>query len=211
MAEMAPPSGQDSGSGNNIAPQRPTGALQNTQSASNAIPTEGSSTLKKRRNHRGGKRKKNRRQSFAAGPANLGTGEGSKSNLDLLEPPASTSRPTFYRLGQSGRNMSSTSLDSEALLDHRYADSSLIASKLGKGVSNPIICLEIIRRCELAETVSSIRMLTATEPLRVHTSQVPHIDPNTRTLSSQMRDSNGEVDLTEHTYLQVVRARKMIS
>jgi len=122
MAETAPPSRQAEGSGDQLnVPQRPTGALQNTQSTSNAVPTatDEAPSLKKRRNHRGGRKKKNRRQSFAATSDAPGIGDGH----DLRESPAPiTARPTFYRLGQSGgRNLSETSLDSEALLDHRWA------------------------------------------------------------------------------------------
>jgi len=123
MAETAPPSGQASGTGDQpSAPRRPTGALQNTQSTSNAVPeaTEGAPSPKKKRNHRGGKKKKNRRQSFAAPADTPSIGDG-RPTLELREAPTPlASRPTFYRLGQSGgRNMSETSLDSEALLDHR--------------------------------------------------------------------------------------------
>ncbi|MCJ1413775.1 CorA metal ion transporter [Xylographa parallela] len=104
-------------------PQRPTDNLQNTQSTSNAVPTVSGevNAFKKRRNHRGGKKKKNRRQSFAAPSDNPGLGDGARSSHDLLEAPASSAqRPSFYRLGQSGvGNLSDTSLDSSALLDHR--------------------------------------------------------------------------------------------
>ena len=124
MADHAPPGGQASGAGQgSAAPQRPTASAQNIQSTSNAAPTvtEESAALKKRRNHRGGKKKRNRRQSFAPTPDNPGLGEGSRSNHDLLTASMSaTPRPPFYRLGQSGgRNLSETSLDSQALLDHR--------------------------------------------------------------------------------------------
>ncbi|MCJ1405241.1 CorA metal ion transporter [Xylographa trunciseda] len=104
-------------------PERPTDALQNTQSTSNAVPTASGevNAFKKKRNHRGGKKKKNRRQSFAAPSDNPGLGDGARSSHDLLDPPASSAqRPSFYRLGQSGAgNLSDTSLDSSALLDHR--------------------------------------------------------------------------------------------
>ena len=124
MADSAPPSGQASGAGREAAaPQRPTGPLQNTQSTSNAVPTihEEPAAFKKRRKNKSGKKKKNRRQSFAPPLDNPGIGEASRSNHDLLETSMSaTPRPPFYRLGQSsGRNLSETSLDSQALLDHR--------------------------------------------------------------------------------------------
>ena len=124
MAAATPIGGQSPGTTNeSTAPQRPTEALQNTQSTTNALPMVAgeSAGLKKRRNHRGGKKKKNRRQSFAVTSDEPGQGDGNRSNRDLLDVNrASASRPSFYRLGQSGRNLSETSLDSEALLDHRY-------------------------------------------------------------------------------------------
>ncbi|KAI9701764.1 MAG: CorA metal ion transporter [Candelina mexicana] len=73
---------------------------------------------KKRKNHRSGRKKRNRRQSFAPSSEN---GEGvpiqstrPDDNLrDIQESEAA--QPSFYGRG----NLSSTSLDSEALLDHR--------------------------------------------------------------------------------------------
>ena len=93
----------------------------NTQSTTDAVTlAQGGqqAAAKRRRNHRGGK-KKNRRPSFAGeDPANV---DGPRSNQHSLEPPASGApRPPFYKLGQSnGGNLSDTSLDSQALLDHR--------------------------------------------------------------------------------------------
>ncbi|MCJ1355630.1 MAG: CorA metal ion transporter [Icmadophila ericetorum] len=104
--------------------QRPTEALQNTQSTSNAVPTSSKidpTTGKKRRNHRGGKKKRNRRQSFAA-PGQEAEGiEAMRQSQNMMESATSAStRPPMYRLGQSGGlNLSDTSLDSQALLDHR--------------------------------------------------------------------------------------------
>lgn len=104
--------------------QRPTDALLITQSTSNVIaPVEGDQATagKKRRNHRAGKKKKPRRQSFAPPGDECDNGAAMRSSQDLLEQSRSTGpRPPFYRLGQSGgRNLSETSLDSEMLLDHR--------------------------------------------------------------------------------------------
>jgi len=94
------------------------------QSASAAFPTaqgEQTAPSKRRRNHRGGKHKKNRRKSFAIAEDESGGVEALRSSRDHLDPlTPDPARPSFYRLGQSGgRNLSSTSLDSEALLDHR--------------------------------------------------------------------------------------------
>ncbi len=104
--------------------QRPAEASSNTKSTDDMQNTgQGEQTAagKKRRNHRGGRKKKGRRQSFAIGNDE----EQSMQNPDRTaqDPNAAsasgTLRPAFYRLGQSGRNLSSTSLDSQALLDHR--------------------------------------------------------------------------------------------
>ncbi|TVY31840.1 putative metal ion transporter [Lachnellula subtilissima] len=78
-------------------PQRPepTAIQSGEAAASNAT-----------RNHRGGKKKRTRRQSFAAS-AEDSNGTGSRS----------AARDSFYRV--QGRNMSGTSIESEALLDHR--------------------------------------------------------------------------------------------
>lgn len=74
---------------------------------------------KKKRNHRGGKKKRARRQSFAA---SIGDGSG------MPETPQShvgdvqnAAKASFYRL--QGRNLSNTSLESESLLDHREQQS----------------------------------------------------------------------------------------
>lgn len=104
--------------------ERPTEALLHTQSTSNAVPGvqgEQAPASRKRRNHRAGKKKKARRQSFAVPEDDEGNEHRDRPGLDLRGQPHSTAaRPPFYRLGQSGsRNLSETSLDSSALLDHR--------------------------------------------------------------------------------------------
>lgn len=115
------------GADENSRAQHPTEGLIATQSTSNAVPQisgEGVAASKRRRNHRGGQRKKkNRRQSFATPneePEGGATGATGRPNRDHLQPPSTAKRPSFYRLGHSGRrNLSDTSLDSQALLDHR--------------------------------------------------------------------------------------------
>lgn len=120
----AGPSGRESSTGTNPSvPHRPTEALLNTQSTADVLAAaQGDpNAASKRRNHRGGKKKKkNRRQSFLPAAAEE-EGDPARSSQNLHEPAASTTpRPPFYRLGQSGgRNLSETSLDSNALLDHR--------------------------------------------------------------------------------------------
>ena len=73
----------------------------------------------KKRKHRGAKRKRNRRQSFATRSEATDTSEMAKERPSLLDAPTTQSapRPDFYRLGQ---NHSNTSLDSDVLLDHRW-------------------------------------------------------------------------------------------
>ncbi|KAF2008443.1 cora-domain-containing protein [Aaosphaeria arxii CBS 175.79] len=68
----------------------------------------------KKRKHRGGKKRRNRRQSFATTAAAIGADdEAEEERPSLANNPASSS---FYRLTE---NHSNTSLESEALLDHR--------------------------------------------------------------------------------------------
>ncbi|KAK4994223.1 CorA metal ion transporter [Elasticomyces elasticus] len=88
------------------------------RSTASEAPGEGS-TQKKRR-HRGGKKKRNRRQSFLA-PSDNAESEIGDERPSLLNVPgrqSATHSASFYRL-QDGRKESNTSLDSEALLDHR--------------------------------------------------------------------------------------------
>ena len=103
--------------------QKPPEALNKTVDTPNALGTgqaEQAAASKRRRNHRGGKRKKGRRQSFAVAGDGPGDGNPAASNQGVREQSGSNApTPPFYRLGQSGRNLSSASLDSEALLDHR--------------------------------------------------------------------------------------------
>ncbi|KAK3074057.1 CorA metal ion transporter [Teratosphaeriaceae sp. CCFEE 6253] len=75
---------------------------------------------KRRKTHRGGKnRRKTRRPSFAASASENGAGMDERpSLLDAPDPRSSAHQHSFYRL-QSGSNRSNTSLESEALLDHR--------------------------------------------------------------------------------------------
>jgi hypothetical protein len=128
MATREPNPGNGGGNGQNrnhaasSVAHRPIEALENTQSTSAAVPQASQAQpSKKRRNHRSNKKKKhNRRQSFVleneegemipAGMSNR-NGEGAAS---------AAARPGLYRLGQSGGgNLSDTSINSDALLDHR--------------------------------------------------------------------------------------------
>lgn len=125
---------------NQTAPTRPTVApLQETSATadqSNQSFAQAQPETKKKRKHRGKKSKKSRRQSFAA--------PSEETSLPSVMPEImedqhvgnrSTSglRQSFYRLGQPGGNLSSTSLDSECLLDHRYVIAFIVPLRHGRG------------------------------------------------------------------------------
>ena len=102
--------------------QRPTDTLIDMQlnTASEASVQSNQTTGKKRKNHRAGKKsRRNRRQSFL--PSTQEEDFGSRGIDRPAEPPTSaTAQPPFYRVTTSGgRNLSDTSLASDALLDHR--------------------------------------------------------------------------------------------
>jgi len=84
----------------------------------------GASSSKKKKTHRGpGKKRKNRRQSFAA-PSEGGDSPSPAAERPGLEDvPEVPHEQSFYRLGNRATN-SNGSLESEALLDHRYDSTS---------------------------------------------------------------------------------------
>ncbi|KAJ9157934.1 CorA family metal ion transporter [Pleurostoma richardsiae] len=90
----------------------PGGLNVDAPSASTAAVESRTQAPRRRKNHRGGKKKKKtRKQSFAAHTDDLTQDEGPESALNAA-------RESFYNLNRGG-NISGTSLDSEALLDHR--------------------------------------------------------------------------------------------
>ncbi|KAH7115326.1 hypothetical protein B0J11DRAFT_540325 [Dendryphion nanum] len=97
-------------------PPTPTsipGPASYAEAATNAPPTIPGAA--KKRKHRGGKKRRNRRQSFAATAESIGSADVDNEPRPNLNPnPSNTS--SFYRLNN---NRSNTSLESEALLDHR--------------------------------------------------------------------------------------------
>ncbi|KAF8848326.1 cora-domain-containing protein [Acephala macrosclerotiorum] len=107
-------------------PQRPQPtALQGAEgpSQSNATLRPESAARaapKKKRNHRGGKKKRARKQSFAASTED-GHGMLDTSQSYRAGSTENAARASFYRL--QGRNLSNTSIESEALLDHREQQS----------------------------------------------------------------------------------------
>jgi magnesium transporter len=103
-----------SGAGNAATSSGPSYAA----AASSNTPGSSSAPPKKKKTHRGGKKRKNRRQSFAAG-------------VDLAQGDSMDERPSLANVASHGQsrgsngfyrthsNLSNTSLESEALLDHR--------------------------------------------------------------------------------------------
>ncbi len=109
-------------------PRRPDPtALQSPQEALNApnvtlhpnfVGAEPAPKKKKSRNHRGGKKKRPRKQSFGLSNDGSELPETSQSHRSRSPSADNAARASFYRL--EGKNMSNTSIESEALLDHRY-------------------------------------------------------------------------------------------
>ncbi|KAF1942501.1 cora-domain-containing protein [Clathrospora elynae] len=94
----------------------PTGNPGGASSARPSLPAEASSSApaKKKKTHRGGKKRKNRRQSFAATADS--TMDERPSLATIASHGHSRGSQGFYR---THSNLSNTSLESEALLDHR--------------------------------------------------------------------------------------------
>ncbi|KAG5304116.1 MIT family metal ion transporter [Histoplasma capsulatum G186AR] len=113
------------------ANSRPSNASGTTQPQTQpGLEPLAEGTAPKKRKHHGHRRRRHRRQSFAPPPdtprpdsdtgragVSPGRGDGSQSTSTT----AIQHRASVYRLGQLGRNNpSETSLDSDALLDHRH-------------------------------------------------------------------------------------------
>ncbi|KAI9838519.1 MAG: magnesium and cobalt transport protein CorA [Sclerophora amabilis] len=138
MASSRPQGGSETSPGKNprpadVLPSSATStatAQQTTNQSSSNMPVEGpappGAAASKKKKHRAGKKRRNRRQSFAMATDQESNGAAaaaaaaaqSGSSHNLLDD-SGNPRPPFYRLGRSGRNLSNTSLESEALLDHR--------------------------------------------------------------------------------------------
>lgn len=102
--------------------QRPTDTLLFTQSTSDAIRAAPSAQAarRKRQTQGGGKKRKARSKSFVtSGEVDASDNAMRPSQTVLDQNTISGPGPPMYRLGQNGANMSETSLDSNALLDHR--------------------------------------------------------------------------------------------
>lgn len=99
---------------------RPDASTSNTALRPNASSSQ--TVPRRKRNHRGGKKKRTRKQSFAVS-AEDGSGmpERPQSRTGQSK---SASRSNFYSL--QGHNLSNTSIESEELLDHRWDNARLI-------------------------------------------------------------------------------------
>jgi magnesium transporter len=85
-----------------------------------AIQGEASSgsTGSKKKKHRAGRKRKNRRQSFAAPSEENDEPMSAAERPGLEDVPEAPHEPSFYKLGNRATK-SNESLESEALLDHR--------------------------------------------------------------------------------------------
>lgn len=89
--------------------QQTPGVSTSSLNPANA-PSSSSHAARRRKNHRGGKKKRSRRKSFALPIDELAQDSANSEALDEV-------RESFY--SRPGRNLSNTSIESEALLDHR--------------------------------------------------------------------------------------------
>ncbi|KAE8449400.1 hypothetical protein EG329_008301 [Mollisiaceae sp. DMI_Dod_QoI] len=126
MSAQPPPRVDTPSSSSQGPPQRPEPTAlqgpsgQNTSNATLRPESTAHAMPKKKRNHRGGKKKRTRKQSFAASTED-GSGLPETSQSYGAGSSVNAARASFYRL--QGRNLSNTSLESEALLDHREQQS----------------------------------------------------------------------------------------
>jgi magnesium transporter len=115
-ASRAPPAVANQGGATYAEAAAPHASTHGQDSQDQAGPS--SSAPAKKKKHRGGKKKRNRRQSFAAS-ADIGTGDMNDERPSLANVTGnsrSRGSNSFYRMSS---NLSNTSLESEALLDHR--------------------------------------------------------------------------------------------
>jgi magnesium transporter len=111
-ASRAPPAVANQGGATYAQAAAPNASAQDQAGPSSPAPA------KKKKTHRGGKKKRNRRQSFAAS-SDIGTGDMNDERPSLANVTGnarSRGSNSFYRMSS---NLSNTSLESEALLDHR--------------------------------------------------------------------------------------------
>ncbi|KAJ4334787.1 CorA metal ion transporter [Didymella glomerata] len=103
--------------GNPSRPSGPTPLIDVSGDSQQQQGIASSSAVGKKKKHRGGKKRRNRRQSFAATADMAADSNDDRPTLeDIAGHGNSRGSTSFYGLS---RNLSNTSLESEALLDHR--------------------------------------------------------------------------------------------
>lgn len=125
MHPLPPPPGKLARARDHRSEPLPPPAIPETSIADHNSQQDDPATAegsKKKKRHRAGKKKRNRRQSFAAPSEDsalteLQTNRAAGDASDVQQ--QSMANKSMYRLGNAGANLSNTSLDSEALLDHR--------------------------------------------------------------------------------------------
>ena len=163
-------------------PSAPTaGNQQSLANADNAASESASKPKKKKRAGRKGR--KNRRQSFAA--PSEGDPETEPERPTLLDAQRNSAhQASFYRLKQGGR--SNTSLESEALLDHRQHDPSSRRQSVQQGFTRP--------------SIPYVRHRGS-----VSTGQTPGAGPKTsrlgRALENPISEDDGEMESSDRTPL----------
>lgn len=121
MATSSQPAGESSSTAQNSDSNQlgPSTSVQFEERSSQPDASKRDGAKKKR--HRGGKKRRARRQSFAA-PSETGTDVPDlevRRPTPLVSPGNTGARSSFFNIAQGMR--SNTSLESEALMDHRYA------------------------------------------------------------------------------------------
>ncbi|OJD13726.1 hypothetical protein AJ78_05838 [Emergomyces pasteurianus Ep9510] len=125
-----PPSAQPTSRSSANSCHTDAGGTTQEQPRPGPEPLVGSGTAPKKRKHRGHRRRRHRRPSFAppvdtprpdlADTRRSGVSPEQGDGLESTGASAAQRRDSIYRLGQLGpRNLSETSLDSDVLLDHR--------------------------------------------------------------------------------------------
>jgi magnesium transporter len=107
---------------------RPRDQIPGAELSSNEVEAGGP---KKKPRHRAGKKRRKRRESFVAPTEGDGGMESERVRPRLekvTERASQEARESFYRLGR-GQKGSATSLESEALLDHRYVHLFLLSGQ----------------------------------------------------------------------------------
>lgn len=216
MASQQPPSTSGGQAASNPRVAFPQPDLSERQ---NSAPANVENTTKKKRKHKGGKKKarpfhiaslmfeswtnsrylqRNRRQSFAAPPDDTDTAgmEDDRPGLPDAPNPPSAARDSFYRL-QTG-NRSNESLDSQALLDHRYwtdhIDSGFISAAPPNTTDRDHGPLQARRQSIQQGLISSRGSQHSISRLRTSTFPYQSVDPSRSSRLSRVQQAEGEDD-----------------